>query len=185
MFVKTNRKIDTLPVALIARSGTKDRLAGKCFRRTQEPLAGNFFTARSIPELLSLDGSRALKELADTIVQTYYGEDGGPGTFSSTVAFDGPVGWASTAPLEQIDAGDLEDFDLNRGSWGKRARLGAGLIAPKTNLVTFVYEVRREDQQVAVIIHSVYPGPDIGELKGDVSAREKVAFFDWNHPGEA
>jgi hypothetical protein len=30
----------------------------------------------------------------------------------------------------------------------------------------------------------MYPGPDIGELVGDVSARENVVFFDWNHPGE-
>jgi hypothetical protein len=34
-----------------------------------------------------------------------------------------------------------------------------------------------------VTIFSAYPGPDIGEVRQDVTKRERVVFFDRNHPG--
>jgi len=35
-----------------------------------------------------------------------------------------------------------------------------------------------------VVIKSIYPGNDIGDLEGNITKREGVVFFDSNHPGE-
>jgi hypothetical protein len=33
-----------------------------------------------------------------------------------------------------------------------------------------------------VFIHSIYTGPDIGQLWGDVTERENAVFLDWENP---
>jgi hypothetical protein len=47
-----------------------------------------------------------------------------------------------------------------------------------------VYELKREDGDLVAIIHSIYPGKDIGPLSGDLTASQNIVMFDWKHPGK-
>ena len=95
------------------------------------------------------------------------------------------VGWESTSALSDYKEDDLERFTINRRSKGLRVKMcRTDLLAPKTCELTIVYELKIEDDKLVAIIHSIYPGQDIGELRGNVTVREKRVFFDWNHPGQ-
>ena len=61
-----------------------------------------------------------------------------------------------------------------------------GISAPRTRDVTVIYGISegKRGDDVVVILRSMYPGPDVGELKGDVSVREGRVFFDWNVAGD-
>lgn len=183
MFIETQRHIGTFPIVVIARNVTRIRLAGTCFRPTAEPLAGNFAHIRSVQDLLDAECGRVLADLAEDVERRFRAS--GRGTYRLQVQLDKHVGWASTAPIESIAPSELEEFRPNRRSRAKRVISTSAQRAPKTNLVTIVYQIEKEPRQIAALIHSVYPGPDVGELKGDVSDREGVAFFGWDHPGEA
>lgn len=100
------------------------------------------------------------------------------------------VGWESTAERERFTEEQLEPrFQLPhwRGKWVRRA---ADRRAPLTNILTFVctftHFIRgRELTQWDVVIRSLYPGRDVGDLDGDVTAREGCVFYDWTFPGES
>ena len=94
------------------------------------------------------------------------------------------VGWPGTDELTKYKPEDLEEFSPNRHSKALRVKKDRlDLLVPLTNFVTLVYELRPERYQTAIIVHSMYPGKDIGELHGNITEREKVVFFDWDHPG--
>lgn len=185
MFIDTKTQIASLPLVIRAPRKTEERLAGTCFRRLDGGgRSGNFFSVKSLPQLLRLENSRVARELVEA-ANAEIGE--GFGTCSVQIDLDEPVGWASTSPIANFGEDELETFKPNRRSDAKRVIAGSSRRAPKTRSLTIVYELRRETrerEQIAIVIHSAYPGEDIGELKDDVSAREGVAFFDWDHPGE-
>lgn len=105
-------------------------------------------------------------------------------TYSFEIVFDHPVGWSSTDDLRRYQDRDLEFFRPNRRSEGFRVKpLFSNLLAPQTNYVTIVFEFKKEHDGPTAVIHTIYPGRDIGELVGDVTEREGIVFFDWEHPG--
>lgn len=166
-------------VTLVARQATEDRLQTTCFRGTELCLAGNFFRWSNLEQVV-LDRF-VLKTLLKTIETTIQDEHR---VNSLTVSCPIPVGWTSTDRVAAYHSGDMERFKPSRRSRALRIRKDRqGIVAPQTNKLTLVYELRRERRGPVVVIHSVYPGPDIGELDGDLTAREGVVFFDWNHPG--
>jgi hypothetical protein len=63
--------------------------------------------------------------------------------------------------------------------------MAARYKAPLTNKLTVVFEFQlaTEDRPHLMIVHSLYPGEDIGELSGDITENEGRVFFDWDHPG--
>lgn len=173
---------DATRIAIIVRKRTIDRLKTTCFRGPSFRMAGNFFLWNSVeslfidmcvlqPFLFGLDEDWENKEF---------------GTQGISIDYPENVGWESTSPIEKYSNDDLEQFNLNRKSWGLRVKASRGkeLLAPLTNLLTLVYEFRSEGEMPVAIVHSVYPGRDIGELYGDVTSREGRIFFDWSHPGE-
>lgn len=166
--------------AIIVRRSTEERLQTKCFRGTSLPLAGNFLRWGSAEELFRDREvmERFIAELDELWSKQEFG------THSLSIAHSMPVGWESTASLPNYTEADLEEFDLNRRSWGLRVKpTRTDLLAPKTNDFTVVFQFKPEDSKAVAIVHSIYPGSDVGELNGDVTAREKRVFFDWSHPG--
>jgi hypothetical protein len=177
MIIKINSSIGT--IVFVMRNETKQRLVQKCFRQNV-CLAGNFslwenaydvIQNRHVTRALLIDTEEALSEKSRTNSVCV-----DVGTF---------IGWSGTDDMVKYRLSVLESFEPNRKSTALRVRLDRrDLCAPQTNLVTVIYEVKSEPGQIAVIIHSLYPGKDIGELCGDVTAREQCVFFDWNHPGK-
>ncbi len=180
MFIEKNLKSGVI-AAIVVRSTTKNRLDTKCFRGTSEVLAGNFCLWNSAEELFSDREvmGHFLAELDEMWLAQNFG------THSVGVVYPTHVGWESTSPLKNYDEKDLEQFDLNRQSWGLRVKPASiDLLAPQTNELTIVYEFKSEDDRPVAVVHSIYPGKDIGELYGDVTDREQRVFFDWFHPGQ-
>ena len=180
MYIHIDRERSDGTIAVIARREARDRLQGKSFRGTSIALAGNFCRWNNVRDLFShiqvvagfrTDVEQALSEHSRT----------------NSVAIDccEIIGWSSTDDLSRYHPDDLERFEPNRKSSGLRVKLSRpDLRAPLTKLVTIVYELKEEGYGVVAIIHSVYPGRDIGELHGDVTERESCVFFDWSHPGQ-
>lgn len=175
----------TLPsganAAVIVRHKTKKRLRATCFRGLSVRLAGNFLRWSSSDELFRDPEvmKHFLAELDHMWSQREFA------THSVTISHSLPVGWESTAPREQYHDKDLEPFTLSRRAWGLRVKLDCThLRAPQTHELTLVYEFKCEDGTPVAVIHSIYPGSDIGELNDDVTAREQCIFFGWNHPGQ-
>jgi len=184
MFLETKYKIETNNVYIVVRRQTKERLAKTCFRGTDKPLAGNFSIWNDIYDLFA----------NPTVIQDFIHDadeavrEQSWGTNSVSIKLDSPVGWAGTDDVARYRLEDLESFQPNRRSCALRVRQDRlDLKAPQTDLLTIVYELRHEqdfkESRIILIVHSVYPGHDIGELGGDITFREKCVFFDWSHPG--
>lgn len=167
-------------VAIVVRRTTEERLWTKCFRGIALPLAGNFLRWCTAEDLFRDAGvmEHFLAELDELWSKQEFG------TSSVSIVHSMPVGWESTDALENYAEDDLEEFHLNRKSWGLRVKTSrADLLAPKTHEFTLVFEFKSEGGEAVAVIHSIYPGSDVGELDGDVTDREKRVFFDWSHPG--
>lgn len=184
MFFTTNLS-NGIRANIVVRHGTVERLSGTCFRGRDRALAGNFSRFERAEDVFNEE--EILTELLDGIlweIQEMRDEKSRNMTFSRTVDFGAPVGWESTDRAERYPAEALEPFKPNRNSNALRVKLERGDIrAPVTNLITFVFQIRKENYEWTVIIHSMYPGEDIGNLKGNVTKRENRVFFSWEHPG--
>lgn len=166
---------------LVCRTETLDRLLGTCFRGKGVRLAGNFSRWNDVKELFEDD------VIGRAISEEFYevATEGVPGTNSLEIDYEAPVGWSSTDDVKKYDSTLLEHFQPNRKASALRVKTSAqGVRAPVTNLVTLVYEYKLEKgKHHTFVVHSIYPGSDVGPLSGDVSGREGQVFFDWNHPG--
>lgn len=167
--------------SIVVRESTEERLLGRCFRGTDLRLAGNFSVWNSVfwfwKDNLVL--GQFLKEMEDLWSTKDFD------THSVNVIHKVFVGWESTSSIERYKADDLEPFKLNRRAQGLRVKTDrTDLLAPRTKEITIVFEFKSENDQPVAIIHSIYPGRDIGDLEGDVTEREGRVFFDWNHSGE-
>ncbi len=168
-------------VSIIVRMTTEERLLTRCFRGTDLRLAGNFSAWNSVfwfwKDQLVLD--QFLREVEDLWATRDFD------THSVNINHNVFVGWESTSPIERYNTDDLESFRLNRRAQGLRVKTDrADLLAPRTKEITIVFEFRSENDRPVAIIHSIYPGRDVGDLDGDITEREGRVFFDWNHSGE-
>lgn len=181
MFLHTGKKIDGKSVAIAVRYETRNRLAGTCFRGRFKPLAGNFIQFQDCLDVFRRDGV-IVDELVNSAGETYREHDK---TDSVCIECESLVGWSGTDHRGKYFAQEVEPYEPNRHSFVWRVRLDRrDLKAPLTKLVTVVYEVKVEADMIVIIVWSIYPGQDIGPLRGDVSGREGIVMFDWNHPGE-
>jgi hypothetical protein len=178
---KNGPKIGGKQVNIVMRQVGERSISEKHFKCKNVRCAGNFFKWACIGELFDE------QDFIDAIFKdasVAFGERH-IGTSSFSYNFRCPVGWSSTAPIHNFRREDFERFCINKWSSGQRIRRNrTDLRAPKTDLVTVIYELKDEGEKIVIVIHSLYPGMDIGELKGDVSQREGCVFFDWDHPGE-
>lgn len=168
-------------VTIVTRYHTEKRLTSTCFRGTDIKKAGNFCLWTRIQQVL--EDESVLKELLDDLDEAC--RDQNFGTSSLNIEHPRVVGWESTDDIDEYVSGELEHFNLNRKGHGLRLKLDRTYTkAPKTNMLTLVYELKSEDGNFVVLIHSIYPGLDVGNLVGNVTKREGRIFFDWEHPGE-
>lgn len=182
-------------VFLVFPEKTEARLSGTCFRGKDIECAGNFSLWSTFSDLRRDAIFRQMLE--DEVVkaaQGYIDAESQETRFDESIEIEHEVevGWASTSPINDFDDEDLEPFEPNKRVTGMRVRLNSDKLAPKTRLVTIVYSLYRHTDQMnwTAVIHSMYPGEDIGPLEvqdgyTDISEREGIAFFDWNHPGIA
>ncbi len=168
-------------VAVVVRQRTKERLAKTCFRGRGVRKSGNFLRWQSVEELFS--EWPVWKYFTKAVAKIYALRDFGIHSYEFNLGEK--LGWESTSRLEAFAPSSLEDFKPNRRSCGLRVKLNAThIMAPMTTFLTFVYELKEENGQAVAIVHSIYPGVDIGDLDGDVTTREGRVFFDFDHPGE-
>ncbi len=182
MKIQTNKKIGGIPVTIIVRGEAECRISDRHFKGYRSKVAGNLKIWNSLYEFLC--DEYVIDMMIDDAKQAY---DVGSKTNSFFIDMGDDVGWSSTDHIQNYKEDLLEEFKPNKRSRALRVKSCFFEIkAPRTTLVTIVYELRRElhINQVVLVIHSIYPGMDIGELTGNVSARERVAFFGLNHPGQ-
>lgn len=161
---------------------TKARLCTTCFRGCKA-LAGNFRFFKDINDFLNHPTiMTAILEEVQTLVEdsSPLGED-----HSFEIEMGVPVGWSSTD-----DRTLYHDDVVERKNFGWRNCASALFVqnprlpAPVTSFITIIFTLSRNQQGVpGAIIQSIYPGHDVGRLEGDMTKREGVVFFDWNHPG--
>ena len=172
---------DGTSVELHVPPGQEKRLANTCFRPGTKPRAGNFASWKEARELFR--NATVRRDLLATV------QSRAPACTSvecrTMIALDDAIGWESTTPIEGIAPEALEVFQPNRKSTGLRVRADChDILAPTTTLVTVIFSIRPHPREgLEVIVHSLYPGMDIGELDGDLTVRTGRVFFDWRHPG--
>jgi hypothetical protein len=172
---------DGTPIRIIVSHPTYMRLKGTCFRAKRLSLAGNFFRWDSPMEVIN--DRDVLPALMNDINKQWKMRDFN--TVSISIMLTSPAGWESTAPRENYQKEDLEEFKPNKKSKALRIKKNRkNLLAPKTSKVTVIYQLTLQDDNTPVVmVHSMYPGTDVGELTGNITEREGLIFFDWNHPG--
>lgn len=180
MVFKTRKFFQDKQIVVVIRYANVNRLKGICFRGKEKNLAGNF-SAWSDQHELVMDTDFLEQFVADVSAAAEVGDT----NCRVSIQCSSLIGWSSTDDIEKYADEDLEEFSPSIRSTGLRVKKElTKFTAPNTNMVTVVYEIRYEPDQITVVIHSVYPGRDIGELKGNVSLRSSCVFFDWDHPGE-
>lgn len=168
-------------ILIVVRSFTEQRLSTKCFRGKNLARSGNFCLWSSVYELFR--DETVMEQFLEELHELWANRE--LGTHSQSITHNLVVGWDSTDPVVNYVRHDLEYFNPNRRSVGMRVKLDrTDLFAPQTRELTLVYELRSEDGNPVVVVHSIYPGIDVGELIGDITKREKRVFFDWSHQGE-
>lgn len=168
-------------VAIVVRTITKERLSKTCFRGGNLPCAGNFMHFTCADDVF--DDKFILSQLLAEVEVMLKEEDFGQ--HSLEIDYPEPVGWDSTDEKRKYRIKDLEEFAPNNKSTALRIKPSlVNLYAPQTKRLTIVYEFKLEDGKPAVVVHSIYPGKDIGQLRGNVTQRENRIFFHWDHPGQ-
>lgn len=182
MSMYRNPAFDREEYEIIVPKKTEKRLRTTCYRNQQT--AGCFIDWRSSHDVFEdIEASELIENQINEIVNEMDNEGLTSDEQSFTIEMPYEIGWSSTIALSRLPGGvELEEKPLNRRA---RAMFVADPLtpAPLTSLVTFVIQVKF-DGDWTVLIHSIYPGPDIGQLKGNMTKREKIAFFDWNALGE-
>lgn len=174
------------------------RLRTTCFRGTYNKLAGNFLRWNSFSDLVYDTNFDFVKSLSESVERTYEeclkkNADFGNGVV--TLDFEEEIGWESTNERYKYHNDKLEEFKLNDRSVALRVKTELKHIeAPKTTLVTIVYDILIENKDIIASIQTIYPGVYVGPLRNTEKGKEKEivniterqgrVFFDWNHPGE-
>jgi hypothetical protein len=150
-------------LSLICPEDTERRLKRTCFRGRNQKLAGNFMLWESVKAVFT--GSVLNKLTEDVVEQWELGK-----FFTHSITFEMPlfVGWESTINKELCSEAALEEFFPNKKSRALRVRPDyTELLAPLTKDITIVYQLlRKNDETAKIIVWSMYPGTDIGELYG-------------------
>lgn len=171
------KTVPTEQIAIFVPHRQVDRMLGLHFRR-HESCAGNFDTWQHPKDVI-----RAIREDLQAEVMIAV-EEGDTKTRSIEIEYPSYVGWASVIENDPAFSDSLQDFQPNKRSTAKRL-IDRTILAPLTKTVTIVYRVVNGHNGLpAMQIFSMYPGPDIGALEGDITEREGVVFMDWSHPGE-
>lgn len=174
--------VDGSPCLIVVGPFTTERLSSTCFRGGRQ--AGDFINWRK-PEDVFADEYVQREFLTDVAeLAGQRGQNHSKFSQSVTIVCPEKIGWRGTHQSSLYTAKQLEPFKPNKKSSAWRIKPGIAL-APLTRDLTIIYElVWNDGQGWAAIVHSLYPGPDIGVLHGNITERELVVFFAWDNPGE-
>jgi len=164
---------------IVVPKETEERLQGTCFRGCGLRKSGNFAHWRSPGDLFN--NAHILRKFLRDVAENFAT---GSSQGRVTIKYHSNVGWSSTVPAPPRKPDGVEMFYLNHHSVSWRVKPDrVDLLAPQTDLVTIVYQVQDTPGRPLVLVHTLYPGRDVGPLLGNVSARERVVFFNLGHPG--
>jgi hypothetical protein len=173
---------DGANITILVPLSVRLRLFKTCFRGKHRKLAGNFCLWDWVWSFFS--DPLVVDEFVASLEEIRNNQEFGK--WSLTIEHNVPVGWESTDRTELYHNEDLEEFHPNRKSSALRVRPDrTDLRAPLTNKFTIVFDFHFEkEKHLFVVVRSIYPGVDVGELKGNITAREQRVFFTWDHPGK-
>lgn len=159
---------------------TARRIHDRHFNGSSLQLACKFFLYHDVYELF--DYVHHNDDLTRRIINWL--KIDGEGTYSFEIPHNDHIGWAGTEDRNKFSDEDLEMFQINVRATALRVKLDRKrLRAPLTKILTVICEVTRNEDEVSVEIKSAYPGPDVGALKGNITKKCGVVFFDFSHPG--
>ncbi len=138
--------------------------------------AGNFSKWFSLWDLLSDEETvRLLLEDAEDAQKV-----GHLGESVLEVESEEIMGWSWTDRRSRYSLADLEPFTTAGGGNALRVRGDrVDLTAPKTNVFTIVFKYFIEHSERTMVITSIYPGEDCG----NITENESLVFFAPGHPG--
>lgn len=146
------------------------------FRKPRKAKAGNFLPGIGWPDLVEMFREKLEAEIEKELAAS-------TATFSITLTAPEFIGWTGAIKIDGDIPEDTEFFKPNKHSNAMRFRLDSNRAAPLTREVTFI--IRFPRQPGVALIESLYPGEDVGHLRGDITKRENVVFFGFEHIGEA
>lgn len=158
----------------------KKRLSQTCFRPTSEPLAGNLLRWNSYEEFIS--DQEVQRKLSIELSRLERCEQRPP--FRVEISLETDVGWDSVLEASQVSNDELKESyikPLNARSCARFLKKDK-VAAPLTNIVTLVLSRKRNSN--LYLVQTVYPGPDAGELKGDLTENHGFIFLSWDNRGE-
>ncbi len=175
------------PALIVVKAKDEARLVENHFRGKNLALAGNFSAWGRLRDLLTdYEVLRHVRNSLEDISDEKLWES----THSYTFHMRGVIGWSSTAPRDDYQGEELQPFRLNKISRCLMVRPElTEVLAPQTSHLTMILEFREDRTALGnlypvIMLHSLYPGVDVGELRGDVTQREARVFFSWGHPGK-
>jgi hypothetical protein len=164
---------------LIVCHSYKERILSRIsFQGKEKHFAGNFHKWKTLEDMLSdtlvRDGfTNKINELISSHAL---------GAHSVTITCPSNVGWESTTPLDGFRAEELETFKPSAYNYALRL-IKHGREAPETNQATIIFTLTRKNGELRATIDSVYPGTNIGILKGDITKQTGRVFYAEEHPG--
>lgn len=179
---------DSTPITLTIPHRDLEHLQKHRFRGKHIAKSGNFSAWENISQLLH--DEVFYDSLSDRIEHVLNSEHPW-GKHRITITYPEFIGWENTEAVEQYLSSPqefyniLEDYSPSHRWLGLRVKpTRTDILVPKTCLLTLMFRITEDEGGFKVFIHSLYPGFDVGNLVGDVTARERRVFFDWDHPGE-
>jgi hypothetical protein len=168
-------------IKVVMPAKTVKRLSTTCFRGKDKSLAGNFKLWNSFDEMLR-DCSFCLKllEHLDALCDNREFE----GTYSFGIDYPQRVGWSSTAlAAGQVPSDALVKKRLGNNGASALFYKDPNALAPATSEITVICELRMEGAVETALVHSLYPGPDVGELEGNMTKTTGRVWYAWDNPG--
>lgn len=180
LILRTGRLRDDSIFQVGASHEAIDRLNRTCFRPFR-PKAGIFIHWRSPGEWME---DHLVYQSILRIADEWQERRSQIPLHRTTVNHYASVGWSITDQLCNYEERTLRLFRPNEFSIALQVcPWRTNLLAPPTKDFTVIFRLDRCDKTVTARILLVYPGPDFGEFRGNVSAREQVVFFSLRHPG--
>lgn len=173
---------DGQDVFLQIPENTYERIKGTCFRGKQCSQAGNSCRWHRIvdfkedPVVHELLGISFLDLVKNGAVSTSH---------RIVLEFQDAVGWDSVLSYAEVPE-EYRD-KLVRKELNKRSHalfLPDNLVkAPLTSFLTLVVRMYH-DRHWRFVLHTIYPGNDVGELRGDMTKKHNYVWLNWSNPGE-
>lgn len=155
-----------------------------CFRGIHCQEAGNFSAWSSFRDFLEDPEVRTL--LAVQLERLVTEKPAGV-THHLEIEFPHDVGWDAVIPKEELIPEELEVCQMryiDRKGNARALYLPDKLVpAMRTDTLTMVVKMKHDGHWV-FIINTMYPGPDCGELYGNMTERKNLVWMHSSNPGE-